>query len=59
MKVKIFTENTETELIEKKINAWIEKNNPDIKFIKQSESIEGHSPSFNLTISIWYEDQKK
>ncbi|WP_281175509.1 hypothetical protein [Desulfobacter vibrioformis] len=33
MKVKIFTENAESEGIEKEINNWIEKTNPNIKFI--------------------------
>jgi hypothetical protein len=57
MEVKIFSDSYVAD--EKKINKWLKKENPDIKFIRQSESMD--DGIFNFTISIWYEpkEQKK
>ena len=57
MKVKIFADGCANGDIQEKINSWMEKENPQVKFIKQSESMAGDNDrgSFNLTVSVWYE----
>lgn len=59
MKVKMFIENY-SNTAQDKINEWLEKESPDIKFVKQSESMTGDNTdgSFNLTVSVWYEPKK-
>jgi len=60
MKVKIFTESYSNDSVEEKINKWLDKEHPEIKFIEQSESMTGSYDigGFNLTISVWYEPNK-
>ncbi|HBT86908.1 MAG TPA: hypothetical protein DEB50_00050 [Desulfobacter sp.] len=57
MKVEFFFESYIGDSVQDKINKWIEAEKPDIKFIKQSESMTGTNDNggFNFTVSVWYE----
>ncbi len=56
MKVQIFIGVCASEL-QKKINKWLYKEKPSIRFITQSEDGKVSGDSC-LTICIWYEEQK-
>jgi hypothetical protein len=62
MKVRIFNDSYTDGSIEEKINKWIDTENPDIRFIQQSESMTGNNDNgdgcYNFTVSVWYEPQK-
>ena len=54
MKVKIFTNESDAEILERELNNWLENNKGiAIKEIKQSFTTSGNSVFF--LISVWYQ----
>lgn len=57
MKVKIFTNEGDAPKLEKEINDWLCENKADILHIKQSYVYDIKADSFDVLVSIWYEQR--